>query len=147
MKPARQTTREIRYGERTPWGAADNSKELGDGVYEVSTPGHGGIYMGAEARAAIPADVRRTFINGGAWAEEDCEMVIALALLEAKGKVKPERLWIKVDRLRKLALETARRYESYRAAVPHLEKLIDNSPGATTSEAKAAEAGQRAAAT
>ena len=147
MAHAYRRTRKIKRGDRTPWGAADNSKELGDGVYEVSTPGHGGIYMGAEARAAIPADVRSTFRNGGAWAEEDCEMAIALALLEAQGKLRPEELWMTVDRLRKLALETAMRYESYRSAVPHLQKLIDNSPAATASEASAGEATEDGAAT
>ena len=140
-------TRQIQHGDRTPWGQADFPDELGEGIYSISTPSHGGIYMGADARRAIPAEVRKTFMNGGAWAEEDCEMYIALALLEAKGKVEAQRLWLSVEKLRDGALKTARQYEQYKAAIPHLEKLMqqksqpqqDSAPpltdGAATTEA------------
>ena len=124
----RRKTRQIQHGDRTPWGQADFPEELGDGIYSISTPSHGGIYMGADARRAIPAEVRKTFMNGGAWAEEDCEMYIALALLEAKGKVDAGRLWLSVEKLRDGALKTAQRYEHYKAAIPHLEKLVQQEP-------------------
>ena len=128
----RRMNREIRHGDRTPWGRAEDPKKLGTGVYSISTAGHGGVYMGADARRAIPPEVRRTFLNGGAWAEEDCEMQIALALLEAGGKVPEERLWTSVSKLRRLALDTAQQYDRYNAAIPHLKQLMrerGNGPG------------------
>ena len=35
----------------TPWGKADSKTKVADGVYEVSTPGHGGIMVGKAVAA------------------------------------------------------------------------------------------------
>ena len=122
----------MRTGDRTPWGTADDVEQLGPEVWSVSTASHGGVRISGAALKAIPAEVRRTWLNAGGWAEEDCEMGIALALLESKGHVDRTRLWLEVERLRQLALETARRYDRYAAAVAHLERLTAATPEATT---------------
>ena len=124
--------KKIREGSRTPWGTADNVTKMGADIYSVGTPSHGGIYIGAESRKTLPATVRQTFINGGSWAEEDCEMVIALVLLDAKDRIDRSTLWLPIDEMREAALQTARHFDSYHPAIPHLEKLI-NQPGATAS--------------
>ena len=65
----------------TPWGLADNVRSLGPDIFSVTTPGHGGLYITGEAFRAIPKQVAGTFMNGGHWAEEDCEMPIAMTIL------------------------------------------------------------------
>ena len=65
----------------TPWGTADNVKSIGPDVFSVTTPGHGGLYITGKAFRAIPKKVAETFMNGGHWAEEDCEMPIAMTIL------------------------------------------------------------------
>lgn len=67
----------------TPWGRAQQSKELAPGIWEVSTAGHGGFYLSADARRKVPepwikygADWSHGW--GAGWFEEDCA---ALAVL------------------------------------------------------------------
>ena len=110
----------MREGAHTPWGTAQNVEQLGDGVWMVSTAGHGGLYITGEAQRALPAAVRGTFINGGAWAEEDCEACIALAILEKAGKVPANRIPCGIERVRRAGLQTAEAYEEYRPALKHL---------------------------
>ena len=123
----------MREGSDTPWGTAQNVEQLGDEVWMVSTAGHGGLYITGEAQRALPAAVRRTFINGGAWAEEDCEACIALAILEQKGKIAADRSALDIERVRRAALLTAETYDTYRPALKHL-------PPVETSAASAAAA-------
>ena len=65
----------------SPWGEIDNVEDMGPGIVGVCTPGHGGVRLDPPASGRLPAAVKRTFMNGGNWAEEDLEMTIALALL------------------------------------------------------------------
>jgi hypothetical protein len=61
----------------TPWGNADQATQRAPGIWEVSTPGHGGFLISAERRAAMPEYLKscQTFAGGNAY-EEDCDWVI-----------------------------------------------------------------------
>ena len=65
----------------TPWGKPDVVEPLAPGVVRVHTPGHGGLRIEPERWRSLPPAVRNTFMNPG-WAEEDCEMPIAMVLLD-----------------------------------------------------------------
>ena len=82
----------MREGDQTPWGPAQNCDKIGANIWIVGTASHGGVRMAGKAADAIPAAVGRTFINGREWAEEDCELPIALALLMAAGQIDETRL-------------------------------------------------------
>ena len=62
-------------GHISPWGQIDGIEELADGIVQVFTPGHGGIWLSPERLAAMPAEQRST----DGWYEEDCEAVFPLA--------------------------------------------------------------------
>ena len=60
----------------TPWGKADHAYKICDGVYDVGTPGHGGIMVGkAKARILLS---EKAIARGMKWNqyicfEEDCD--------------------------------------------------------------------------
>ncbi|MBK1666586.1 hypothetical protein CKO28_00830 [Rhodovibrio sodomensis] len=71
---------------QTPWGAAEHVERIARGIWHVSTPSHGGIWLSAERTAALPSPelVGRTTPDGGSWFEEDVEFAIpALVFLDA----------------------------------------------------------------
>ncbi|MFM7012526.1 MAG: DUF7007 domain-containing protein [Betaproteobacteria bacterium] len=58
----------------TPWGPAQTVKDLGDGVYAISTVSHGGYWLSPKAMAKV----RKLFptamlFAGDPWFEEDCD--------------------------------------------------------------------------
>ena len=63
----------------TPWGIADSVRELAEGVYQVSTPSHGGIMVRRDSAALVlSAEARKCNVYGGTHGgfgcyEEDCE--------------------------------------------------------------------------
>ena len=61
---------------RTPWGRSRDIKELVEGVWRISTAGHGELKLGQEQWEELPAVVRDTMLNP-TFAEEDCEEPIA----------------------------------------------------------------------
>ena len=66
----------------SPWGPVDYSKEDAPGLWSISTPGHGGIFVSRERLGAMPrALVERTdCYPGGQYFEEDIEWArVALA--------------------------------------------------------------------
>lgn len=65
----------------TPWGGPDHLEPLAPGVVRVWTPGHGGLCIEPDRWSEIPPEARATFMNPG-WAEEDCELPIAIVLLD-----------------------------------------------------------------
>ena len=113
--------------------------KLADGVYQVGTPAHGGLYMLPSAVAAIPDDVGAAFMHGCAWAEEDCEAAITLAILHHRGKVPTDQLGMPAVAMCEQALQTARQFDGYRAAVPHLTEALQ----AATKESAEASAAAR----
>lgn len=67
----------------TPWGHADHIEMVAEGVWFVSTPGHGGYRLSPERNAEVPVEGRRFaaawskgWFDGSAetvgWYEEDC---------------------------------------------------------------------------
>lgn len=105
----------------TPWGRSDTSDTLGPGVVLVTTPSHGGLLL--PENSAIPAAVTATFINGPRWAEEDCELPIALALLQATGAVKDDALpGYPAAKILEAARGIAERFPRYTVALDHLPK-------------------------
>lgn len=67
----------IKLGQETPWGAAQRVERICDGVYQVSTASHGGIYVSDERINEVD-DAWRVYASkwshgfGDQWFEEDC---------------------------------------------------------------------------
>ena len=63
----------------TPWGKADGKHKIAAGVWDVSTPGHGGIMVGKKVarRLLSPAAIKRG-MDWGSWYcyEEDCNWAL-----------------------------------------------------------------------
>jgi hypothetical protein len=59
----------MKEGARTPWGTADHVKEVAPGIWQVSTPGHGGYKLDRANNARVHIAWRKE----GGWYEEDCE--------------------------------------------------------------------------
>lgn len=60
-------------GKRSPWGRIQWSRRVADGIWFVSTAGHGGYKLDRKRNATVDACWRRA----GGWYEEDCEWAIA----------------------------------------------------------------------
>ena len=77
------TYNEIKAPDWSPWGMPDQIEQPFAGVWSISTPSHGGFYVSAERRAAIPAAwLRSSFAGNGlkGWFEEDVDWcIVALA--------------------------------------------------------------------
>ena len=57
----------------TPWGKSYGESEHIPGFWSVSTSRHGGLYLNAEQREAIPENLKAQSKDGeGMWWEEDC---------------------------------------------------------------------------
>lgn len=70
--------------KESPWGAVDNPPtELLPGMFSVSTPGHGGIWLApdlAKVAEAVMGSIMpdwRPFTRSWSWLEEDCDWVVA----------------------------------------------------------------------
>lgn len=62
-----------RYGGRSPWGKIQHVQRVADGVWIVSTPGHGGIKL----CRALNRKMGRAALPGG-WYEEDCAAALPI---------------------------------------------------------------------
>jgi hypothetical protein len=66
----------------TPWGRADRREKIAEGIIEVSTPSHGGIWLSDDRIAQLPANVtnfvRDNYCGWDSlhWWEEDCDWVV-----------------------------------------------------------------------
>ena len=61
----------IFVGMSTPWGRADSARMLAEGIGEVGTPSHGGVWLSIERRKQLPVGFPRQ-----TWYEEDCDWAI-----------------------------------------------------------------------
>jgi hypothetical protein len=68
----------------SPWGAVQHGERLADGVFFVSTAGHGGIKLDRARNALVP----EVFRKEGGWYEEDCDWAIPMYFLELKPEKK-----------------------------------------------------------
>jgi hypothetical protein len=62
----------------TPWGRADHITQIIPGIWHVSTPSHGGIWLSPERQAAVPDYMR----SADAWYEEDCDWAVPFVVFE-----------------------------------------------------------------
>lgn len=63
-----------KVGEMTPWGVAQTIEPIVEGIVFVSTPSHGGLWLGPERVAALPAGYQPfTCPETRQWAEEDID--------------------------------------------------------------------------
>ena len=105
------TTTTLTY---TPWGWTKDIIELGEGVWRVTTPSHGGLKLSRERWESLPAAVRDAMLTP-TFAEEDCEEPIVRT-----------RLGLGDDRDRELALTVAGYFDRYSPAPPFIRNC---SPG------------------
>ncbi len=66
---------EPKVGSSTPWGRADFVDVLAPGIVNVSTPGHGGVWVAPH----LNAEIHPVWRSDSGWYEEDCEAVIVFA--------------------------------------------------------------------
>ena len=94
----------------TPWGSPQDVEELAEGVWRVSTASHGGLKLGPDLWASIPAAIQGTMLNP-TFAEEDCEEPIIRTMLGLGDR-----------RDREIALRMAGHFQRYAPALTHLQK-------------------------
>ena len=58
----------------TPWGIADSSRPIADGIISHSTPSHGGFELSSERHEALQRKFKFNTFAGGKWYEEDCDV-------------------------------------------------------------------------
>ncbi len=71
---------DILKGSSSPWGKIDNARgypDEGQGIYSVSTPSHGGLWLSAEWKKRLPKGYE-PHTGNKTWAEEDCDAAIVL---------------------------------------------------------------------
>ena len=112
----------------TPWGDANDATDLGSGILSVSTSSHGGLLIPKAMAKHIPKAVRDKFINKSrqaTWAEEDCEMPLAIAFLVEQ--LDPYRLMVEFGEQQTersywtgRARQIAQQYPRYAAVLQHL---------------------------
>ena len=59
-------------GKSSPWGRIQNAYTVADGIFLVSTAGHGGAKLDRKRNAQVPKPWR----SKGGWYEEDCDWAI-----------------------------------------------------------------------
>lgn len=92
----------------TPWGWTKDVVELAEGIWRVSTPGHGGLKLSRERWNELPAAVRDSMLTP-TFAEEDCEEPIVRLLLGLGD-----------DHDREMALIVADYFDRYAPALPFI---------------------------
>lgn len=67
---------------QSPWGGVDHGDHLGDGMFSVSTPSHGGILVPTKLNNLIPEIFRITNnLTKTGWYEEDSDCAIPMFFL------------------------------------------------------------------
>lgn len=117
----------------TPWGLAEQTAHLGNGVLSLQAPGHGRLFIPDNVFHKIAEAVRKTLFAettapGANWAEGDCDLPIVMPFIFdgidewlLRGEF-PERALNK-DYWIARAREIANHFEQYKAALPELERL------------------------
>lgn len=80
------------YPRLSPWGEVERCDILAPGVYEVSTPSHGGIMVAAASAAAIlSSEALQRGVTDGDFIcyEEDCAAPIVIRELIDQGLLGP----------------------------------------------------------
>lgn len=87
----------------TPWGRAQDVKELADGVWMVSAPSHGGVWLSPDRMAKVPKLLKHAKFAPGPWFEWDQDILVPVVLFPEAWKphaVERARsdVWAAVDR-------------------------------------------------
>ncbi|MCY4511920.1 MAG: hypothetical protein OXG35_33895 [Acidobacteria bacterium] len=115
--------------QTSPWGDVQHATELSQGVTLVETASHGGLHLTGEAARVIPLAVGRTFSNGPSWAEEDCELAIALTILHEAGLMPSKKLLGSTPaKMAETARRIAERHSRYEPAMKHLPSSLNHEP-------------------
>ena len=96
----------------TPWGWTRDIQELGEGVWRVATPSHGGLKLSRERWESLPAEMRDAMFTP-TFAEEDCEEPIVRTLLGLGD-----------DRDREMALTVSGYFARYHPALPFIRNHL-----------------------
>jgi len=63
---------------------AQHGERIADGIWSVSTAGHGGLYVSHDRLLQMPAILSAdTPYSGGSWFEEDCDWCLVCAAFPA----------------------------------------------------------------
>lgn len=64
--------------KQTPWGLAQDSTVLAEGIISYSTAGHGGIWLSKKRQEELEKGLGKinNFLADPAWWEEDCDWAI-----------------------------------------------------------------------
>lgn len=78
----------MKRGSHTPWGPAQHSEYIAEGIIRVDTASHGGLHLSPQRHEELQA-MFRSFPTwaGGRWYEEDCD---ACAVIVAFPDVFPD---------------------------------------------------------
>ncbi len=66
----------------TLWGKPDTAVQILPGIWEVTTPSHGGFVLSDERQAAMPDELRLD----GVFYEEDCDWARVLWIATGQGR-------------------------------------------------------------
>lgn len=66
----------------SPWGQVDYCTKICDGIWIISTPSHGGIYVAPELYETMPEPMQSTPYSSGGYFEEDCDWVLPFIVFE-----------------------------------------------------------------
>jgi hypothetical protein len=75
----------------TPWGRAQHTETVAQGISVVSTAGHGGILLDSARTAAMPAYMRSASFAGPSAYEEDCDWCMPALVFEGEFRAFYER--------------------------------------------------------
>jgi hypothetical protein len=60
----------------SPWGAVEHVTQLAEGIWQIDTASHGGIFLSDQRMAEMPVERRETKYSKGGWFEEDCDWAL-----------------------------------------------------------------------
>lgn len=66
----------------SPWGTIDGKEQIAEGIWQVSTPSHGGFWLSPERLAKVPVTWRAARWNNtdidSPWFEEDSDSCLVI---------------------------------------------------------------------
>ena len=65
----------------SPWGNIVSCDEVAPGIYDITTPSHGGIYVSPELTDKIPPEIK-PFAGDRSWWEENTDWAVPALVFE-----------------------------------------------------------------
>lgn len=72
------------------WGAIQSCDKVCNGMWAISTPSHGGIFVAKVLHDTMPPSLKETRFSWGGYYEEDCDWVIPYIFFEDKIKAETD---------------------------------------------------------